>query len=198
MKATEIIENLVIPIAKDGFTDAQEILQIISLMRVQNSNNVNKNLSNAGAGGAAITARNALIARLTLLVSRCYSRSREGDLHIGRAYELIARDQRVSAELSRRGPKTSVKDAQAIWARCKGDHRLARIDHFRHKFTAHISTPNAEIPIPNYDELFSFAVETTKVIQALAHVAGANNHELSDWNDELKAAAEAFWKPWVS
>jgi hypothetical protein len=198
MTADEIIEKTIKPIAKNGFSDALEILQLIALLKAQNSNNVNKALSKIGAGRAAMATRNAFIAQLTLLVARTYAKSRDGDLHVRRAFELIAKDPRISEGLAKRGLAGKLKDAQAMWSLCRDDSRLVRIQHFRNKYTAHIAEPDAEIPLPKYDELFPFAIETTKVMQALANASGVNNDNLPDWNDELTGTAEAFWKPWAS
>jgi hypothetical protein len=198
MTADEIIEKTIKPIAKNGFSDAIEILQLIALLKAQNSNNVNKGLSKIGAGRAAMAVRNAFIAQLTLLVVRCYAEPRPGDLHIRKAFDLIAKDSRIGEELAKRGLAAKLKDAQATWLLCRGDSRLDLIRHFRNKYTAHLAEPDAEIPLPKYDELFPFAIETTKVMQALANASGVNNDNLHDWNDELAGTAKAFWKPWAS
>ncbi len=198
MTADEIIEKTIKPIAKSGFSDALEILQLIALLKAQNSNNVNNALSKIGAGRAAMATRNAFIAQLTLLVARAYTKPRTGDLHIRKAFELIAKDPRISEELAKQGLAGKLKDAEAMWSLCRDDSRLASIQHFRNKYTAHIAEPDAEIPLPKYDELFPFAIETTKVMQALANASGVNSDNLSDWNDEITGTAKAFWKPWAS
>ena len=198
MTADEIIESRIQPIAKEGFEDALEILQLISLMRAQNTNNVNKGLSAKGAGRAALVARNAFISRLTLLVVRCYARPKDRDLHIRTAFEIIAKDSRVREELQRRNPSGALNDAEALWLICRGDERLGRLTHFRNKYTAHLSEPDINIPLPKYDDLFPFAIETTKVMAALARATGVNNHNLVDWDGELNGSAKASWKPWAS
>ncbi len=198
MTADEIVENTLKPIAKSGFSDALEILQIIALLRAQNSNGVNKALNKVGAGRAAMAARNAFIAQLTLLVARAYAKTRTGDLNIRKAFELIAKDHRVSAELAKRGLAGQLKHAEDMWLLCRDDSRLNPILHFRNKYTAHIAEPDVDIPLPKYEELFSFAIETTKVMQALANGTGAKSDKLPDWNDELTATANKFWKPWVT
>lgn len=198
MTVDDIIEKKLKPIADEGFSDALEIMQLIALMKAQNTNNVNKGLTKEGAGRAAITARNALITRLTLLVVRCYAKPRDGDLHIRRAFDIIAKDNRISEELMRRHSGETLKAAQAMWHLCRGDHRLQRLEHFRDKYTAHLSEPNEDIPLPKYDELFPFATETAKLMESLAHAVGANTHKLSDWDGEINGSAEALWKPWAS
>lgn len=198
MTADEILEKTIKPIAKSGFSDALEILQLIALLKAQNTNGVNKALTRVGAGRAAMATRNAFIAQLTLLVARAYSKPRTGDINIRKAFDLIAKDPRIGAELANRGLAGKLKHAQDVWLLCRDDSRLGPIQHFRNKYTAHIAEPDAEIPLPKYEELFSFAVETTKVMQALANGTGVNNDNLPDWNDELIGTAKEFWKPWIS
>jgi AbiU2 len=197
MSAKDIIETKLKPIAENGWADAIEILQLIALMKAQNNNSVNKGLSRAGAGRAAIVTRNAFIARLTLLIARCYARPKGGDLHTRAAFDLIAKDERVREELQRRQRTLTLKEAQASWSLCRGDHRLPRIKHFRDKYTAHLSEPDVDIPLPKYDELFPFAIETAKVMGTLAQVVGANAGRLDDWDAEITDSAEAFWRPWI-
>ena len=54
MTADEIIEKTIKPIAEGGFSDALEIMQLIAMIKAQNTNDVNKGLSKAGAGRAAM------------------------------------------------------------------------------------------------------------------------------------------------
>lgn len=197
MIANDIIEKTIKPIAKGGVSDALEILQLIALLKTQNNNGSNKSLNSAGAGRAAMATRNAFIAQLTLLVARAYAKPRAGDLNVRRAFELLAKDSRICAELATQGLAGKLKHAEDTWLLCRDDIRLGPILHFRNKFTAHIAEPDKEIPLPKYKELFSFASETTKVIQALANAVGITDN-LSDWNDELTNSAAAFWKPWAA
>jgi hypothetical protein len=198
MTADEIIEKTIKPIAKNAFSDALEILQLIALLKAQNSNGVNKSMSEAGAGRAAMATRNAFIAQLTLLVARAYAKPRTGDLNVRKAFDLLTKDPRISAKLSKRGLAGRLKSAENMWLLCRDDVRLSPILHFRNKYTAHIAEPDSEISLPRYEDLFSFAIETTKVMQALANGTGAKNDELSDWDDELAGTASEFWKPWAT
>ena len=131
-----------------------------------------------------------------MLVAGCYAEPREGDLHVRRAFDLIAKDQRVRTELSKRTSPATLNDAEATWSLCRHDNRLGPIEHFRHKYTAHLGEPDGDIPLPKYEELFAFAADTTKVMAALAKLTGVKNDDLSDFDDEIAAAAKAFWKPW--
>jgi hypothetical protein len=197
MTTEEVIEKAIKPIAKDGFSDALEILQLIAILEAQNTNHVNKGLNEAGAGRAAATVKNALITRLTVLVTRCYSKSKDGDAHARQAFDIIAKDDRVSAELAKRNKKGVLKNSQDAWASLLGDNRLHLIKHFRDKFTAHLGKPEKDTPLPKYNELFSFAIETTEILETLANVSGANTHRLSDWNGEITESSSEFWKPWA-
>jgi len=198
MTAYEIIETQLKPIAKNGFDDALEILQLIALLETQNSNGINTGLSKAGAGRAAIVARNAFIARLTLLVVRCYAKPRDGDLHIRTAFDLIAKNKDVHEELCRRHSTEVLTTAEATWNSCRSDNRLEAARHFRDKYTAHYSQPSEDIALPKYNELFPFAIKTTEAMEALARAVDHNNHSLNDWNSEITESANEFWKPWTS
>ena len=69
-------------VAELALGDAVEITLLIALMRGQNADGVNKQLDAAGAGRAAGVIRNALMARLVLLIARAYSEPKHGDLHL--------------------------------------------------------------------------------------------------------------------
>jgi len=153
-------------ISDDGFTDGIEIRQIIELIEVQNTGGINEAISKTEANTAALMVRNSLITRLVLLVSRIYARSREHDMHVGRAFELLE-DSAVKAEIETRGPQGSLDEALATWRKLKADHRLPKVKQFRDKYTAHLGKPNPQIPVPEFQELFSFARETTVLLDRL-------------------------------
>jgi hypothetical protein len=67
-------------IATLALNDALEILTLIEVLKRQNTGGINARLSKAGAGNAATAVRNALIARLVLLISRAYADAKPGDL----------------------------------------------------------------------------------------------------------------------
>jgi hypothetical protein len=69
-------------VAELAVGDAVEIAVLTEIMEGQNSNGVNQMLSRAGAGRAAMALRNALIARLVLLIARAYAKPKQGDLHL--------------------------------------------------------------------------------------------------------------------
>jgi hypothetical protein len=89
----------------------------------------------------------------------------------------------------------ALTEAVAHFKKCKGDHRLQKIRHFRDKFTAHIGEPE-EIPLPAYKELFSFASETVRCIDQIAGATGLADKKIED-NIDAKKEAAAFWAPWA-
>jgi hypothetical protein len=98
----------------------------------------------------------------------------------------------------RHNPSGAVTNAKAHWARCRDDVRLQRLKHFRDRHTAHKSEPDPEIPLPKYEELFSFAEETAKSLTMLSNVIRNRSDNLADWDAELTESATEFWKPWAS
>jgi hypothetical protein len=151
--------------------DGIEIRQIIENLRVQNEGGVNDELSKIDAAQAAMMVRNGLLTRLVLLVSRDYAPTWKHDMHVARAFELLM-DPAVKAEIEMRGPHGSLKEALENWQKLKDDDRLPKIKHFRDKYTAHLGRPNPQIPLPEFQELFSFARETTELLDQLARATG--------------------------
>jgi hypothetical protein len=192
---SEAAQTIVYNISDSGFSDGIEIRQIIALIEEQNIGKANEALSQADAGTAAMIIRNSLITRLVLLVSRIYSPSREHDKHVGRAFELL-KDVAVEAEIRTRGPAGSLDDALATWQRLKADHRLPKVKQFRDKYTAHLGKPDAKIPLPEFQETFSFARETTVLLDQLARATGARSEGLDTWDFQVRESAAAFWGPW--
>jgi AbiU2 len=182
-------------ISDDGFTDGIEIRQIIELLEVQNNGGINEAISKTDANTAAMMLRNSLVTRLVLLVSRVYAPSRENDMHVARAFELL-KDSAVKAEIETRGPRGSLDEALETWRKLKADHRLPKVKQFRDKYTAHLGKPNPKIPLPEFRELFSFARETTVLLDRLARATGTRTEGLDTWDYQVRESAEAFWAPW--
>jgi hypothetical protein len=196
--AEEPGQTIVYEISDVGFSNAIEIRQIVQLLEFQNDDSVRDALEEKEAASASMMMRNALISRMVLLVSRAYSTpSRNTDLHVGRAFELL-RDDVIRAEIEARVSPESVAHAIDLWKRLRGDHRLTGIKHFRDKYTAHLGKPNPEIPLPEYQQLFDFARETTILMDALARATGVRIEGVDSWDEELKNSAAAFWLPWTS
>jgi AbiU2 len=152
-------------------------------------------LSETEATTAAMIVRNSLFTRLVLLVSRIYAPSRKDDMHVGRAFELL-KDPAVKAEIETRGPVGSLNEAIDTWRRLKADHRLPKVKQFRDKYTAHLGKPNPQIPLPEFQELFAFARETTVLLDQLARAAGTRSEGLDTWDFQVRESAAAFWAPW--
>jgi hypothetical protein len=188
-------QTIVYEISDNGFVDGIEIRQIIEVLCVQNSEGIDDALSKADAADAAMVVRNGLITRLVLLVSRIYARSQEHDMHVGRAFELL-KDSAVKTEIETRGPQGSLNEALETWRKLKGDHRLPKVKQFRDKYTAHLGKPNPQIPRPEVQELFSFALETTVLLDQLARATGARTEGLDTWNYQVQESAQAFWAKW--
>ena len=179
-------------ISNRAFDDAIELLQLIEVMQGQNKDDINAKLSEAGAAGAALVVRNGVQSRIILFLAGAYAVPRPGDLHLRRAFDLL-KQPGVRKELGLRGSPTILDEAEKLWARCKSDHRLPVIKHYRDKFTAHLSTPRDDVALPKYDDVFSFAHETMKAVDTLARGTGARTESLYDWQEESARSAARFW-----
>jgi hypothetical protein len=109
----------------------------------------------------------------------------------------LLEDSAVKAEIASRGPPGSLDATLGLWSKLKDDVRRERTKHFRDKYTAHIGEPDPTIPPPEFQELFSFAHETTDLMWALARSTGARTQSIDAWDKELGESAEAFWAPWL-
>ncbi len=182
-------------IARDGFLAALEILQLIEVMEKQNQGRINANLSDSDAARAGIVVRNSLVARITLLVAGAFSPARRDDKHLRRAFELL-RDPTIRAAIEKDGSAQVLQEAIDLWNKLNADPSLPMIKHFRDKFTAHSSKPDENIPIPNYNEFFSFAKKTAGLMEKLAHGVGGTTETLEETADWRLSSAQAFWEPW--
>lgn len=180
-------------ISASAFTDAIEILGIIEVLEAGNIK-ATEALNKAGAGRAAAHITRALFTRLHFLVARACSKSREGDLHAGRAFDLL-KSYSVAKEMQNPG---EVAEARELWVKCCGDHRLGRFLHFRDKFLAHVGEPDAKQGVPTYGEVFAIARQTAAVLEKLAHVTGVVGLSLDTQVPAHKESAEKFWAPWTT
>lgn len=180
-------------IAKIASDDAANILQLIALIERQNTGGTNKTLSEAGAGGAAISVRNAMIAYLVLLISRTYAAPKPGDRHLCVAVDLLKTNPLARSIFEVGDGAKKVAAFEAHWSKCKGDHRLERIKHFRDKFTAHLGEPK-DVPNPVYSALFAFGRETVKAIALMNFVTNTGDDSITD-DSEARQSADAFWNP---
>jgi hypothetical protein len=172
-------DQIVLEIAKQALDDAKEITVLVGLIREQNTGGVNKRLSEVGAGNAANAIRNALIARLVILVARAYAKPQQDDRHLQVAVNLLSAAS-TRQHFNEKGNKEKLASFDAQWTKCKADERLPKIKSFRDKYTAHLGEPK-DIEGATYTELFEFAAETAKVMEQLALATGVSDKSvLSD------------------
>ena len=173
--------------------DAMEIVALMTILETGNEGGVNDSLSNAGAGQAGIVVRNSLFARLILLVTREFARSREGDLHLSRALELLRGD--TLAIFQGVGSSEDLSAAIDQWERLRVDQRLNSLNHFRDKQTAHLGASDPNIPPAINKDLFALGNAVVDLVDRLAKGIGMANVKVRD-NIDAKSTAEAFWLPW--
>ena len=182
-------------IGEKALQDALQIVHLIELLRAQNSGGINARISKAGGSQAVAAHRNAMIGYLTVLVARTYANPRSGDLHCRVAAELFKTDK-TSREIFQTGDGGNLlAQFQSHWEKCVEDPRRERIEHFRHKYTAHLGEPK-DIPEPEYRELFAFGIATAQALDLLALTTKAAARSVTG-NNEALFSAEAFWKPWA-
>jgi AbiU2 len=159
--------QLVREIAAAAFTDAIEILGLIEVLEAQNQKPIRENVNKANAGRAAAHIQRSLFTRLHFLVARAYGKTRKGDQHTRMAFELL-RDEKVAKEMR----QDDLKEAQGLWGKLCGDHKLESFIHFRDKYLAHLGEPRPDVKLPTYGEVFALARETTRALEKLAHASG--------------------------
>lgn len=180
-------------IAEQALGDAVEISVLIALLKGQNTGGVNKKLDEVGAVRGAVVVRNALIARLVILIARAYAKPKDGDMHLRVAATLLQNNTTREVFSGGNGAdKLAAFDAH--WRRCRGDQRLPPIKQFRDKYTAHLGEPK-DIQETTYRDLFAFGAETAKAMELLALATGVAVNPL-DTDPDLVSSPEAFWAPW--
>lgn len=138
--------------------------------------------------------RNALIARLVTLIARAYAIPKHGDLHLRVAAGLLEDNTTRQVFGSGNGAE-KLAAFGAHLTKCRGDHRLPSIKHFRDKYTAHLGE-HKDIPEATYRDLFAFGAETAKAMELLALATGVAVNAISTEPD-LVSSPEAFWASWV-
>jgi AbiU2 len=179
-------------IAEKALDDAVEITMLISLIEGQNASGINKQLNEAGVPvRAAMVLRNALFARLVILIARAYAEPKTGDLHLRVAADLLKENVTRQIFVSDKGAeKLAAFDKQ--WAKCRSDYRLPPIKKFRDKYVAHLGEPK-DIPQATYRDLFAFGAATAKAMELLALATGvANNNTIRIDDPVLVSSAKAF------
>ena len=180
-------------IAEKALDDAVEITLLIALLEGQNASEINKQLNEAGAPvRAAMTLRNALFARLVVLIARAYdAHPRKGDLHLRVAANLLKNN--LTRQIVISGGVAEKLDAfDEHWAKCSDDLRLPPIKKFRDKYVAHLGEPK-DPPEATYRDLFAFGAATAKAMELLALATGvANNNTIRIDDPNLISSAEAL------
>jgi AbiU2 len=174
--------------------DGIEIVILMSLLQSGNENGVNANLSNAGAGQAGIVVRNALFTRLILMITRAFAKSRDGDMHLGRAFELLEGD--TLAIFQGVGSRDDLRAATDEWKKLRDDQRLNSLIHFRDKQTAHLGVSDPNIPAAINKDLFALGEATVDLVDRLAKGTGTAIVKIRS-NVDAKPTVDAFWKPWT-
>jgi hypothetical protein len=136
-------------IVEAAIRDGIEIVTLIAVMETQNRGGVNERLSDAGAGHAAMVIRNAIL--------REFAPSRDGDLSISRAIELMRGD--TLPHFRRAGSADKLDAAIRLWKKLRGDYRHERLKQFRDKEAAHRGTYDPKVPKALWGDLLDFCDE---------------------------------------
>ena len=149
-----------------------------------------------GARSAAVVVRNALITRLVTLITRAYPEPKKGDLHLREAARLLEKDNVTRQIFGSGDDKKKLAEFEAHWIKCRGDHRLPRIKHFRDKYTAHLGEPK-DVDAASYRDLFEFGTLTARAMELLALVTRVAVEPIST-DPDIVSSAEAFWAAWYA
>jgi AbiU2 len=174
--------------------DGMEIVVLMALLETGNKNGISDSLSDAGAAQAGIVARNAVFNRLITLITREYAKSRDGDMHLGRAFDLLEGD--TLAIFQGVGSPDDLSAAIEDWKKLRGDQRLNSLIHFRDKQTAHLGASNPNIPPAINKDLCALGEATVDLIDRLAKGTRMADIKIRD-NIDAQRAVDAYWKPWV-
>jgi AbiU2 len=181
-------------IVNTALGDGIEMVVLMTLLESGNKNGSSKGLSDAGAGQAGIVVRNSLFTRLITMITREFSTSRDGDMHIGRAIELLEGDTLTIFQGI--GSPDDLSGAIKDWKRLRGDQRLNSLIHFRDKQTAHLGISNPDIPPAINKDLFALGGATVDLIDRLAKGTQMANVKIRD-NVDAQPTVDAYFKPWV-
>jgi hypothetical protein len=186
--------QIVREIAASAFVDAVEIMGIIEVLEGGNQPGISEGINKAGAGRAAEHIKRALFTRLHFIVARAYAKSRPGDLHARRAFDLLKKDE-VRKGVAANEP--ALAEAEKMWVKNLGDHRLPAFLHFRDKYLAHFGEPKEGIPIPTYGGVLGLARDTARSFEKLAQGVGAVTLSLDTQIPAHKESAAKFWGKWA-
>lgn len=174
--------------------DGMEIVVLMMLLENGNKNGISGSLSDAGAAQAGIIVRNSLFTRLITMLTREFAKSREGDMHLGRAFGLLQGDTLTIFQDI--GSPDDLNAAIEDWKKLRGDQRLNSLIHFRDKETAHLGAKEPDIPPVINRELFEIGEATVDLIDRLAKGTRMAHIKIRD-NVDAQSTVDAYWKPWV-
>lgn len=184
--------QIVREISATMFTDAVEIMSFLDVLEKGNDKTLKEAINKAGAGRTAAHIERALFTRLHFLVARGYAdRTRPGDLHARRAFDMLKNADVRKAVVSNSDPKL-IDEAQAGWTKCIGDHRLHSFLHFRDHYLAHLSEDEG-IPLPTYKEVIGLSKLTAETFAKFALATGVVGLSLESQMPAQRDSAEKFW-----
>jgi hypothetical protein len=189
--------TLLVTIAQKALEDAANIIGSIKILEESNKDNANESLNKVGAGAAAGQIHLALIWRLQSIVVRAYLKPvKSDDLHLRHGFELL-KNEITRVNSIAHGAHDSLQEAEQLWLRNCGDHRLEKLIATRHKFIAHLGEPDKNLPMPSYKDLFDFGRETATMMEHFAKAIGVTiEGGLEGENTKFEKSAQQYWKPW--
>ena len=181
-------------IAKTAFEDAIDMLATVEVLSALNDRSLWQHLQYAGAYQAAIMIKLALLTRLIIWVARAYAPTRPNDLHARVAFELL-NDREIAGQMTY---PAEVAEAQDIWRRCRDDHPLQRVLHFRNTQLAHLGERRPDIEEAIIDDLFVVVRQTTRALEKLAQGSGATGLSLETQIPAYTKSTARFFAHWTN
>lgn len=188
--------QIVRDIASNAFSDAVDILAIVETLTALGLDHEVRfrKIDEAGALRAADIVWRALSSRLVSVVARHYARPiRPGDRHAEAAFDLLKNDATLAAQMPF---PNDITEAQRLWGKCRGDHRLKGFLSVRDKQLVHIGEWPPKISRPSVNDALAVARETTSALEKLAHGAGVVGLSLDTQMPPYKQSAERFFAHW--
>jgi hypothetical protein len=180
-------------IASMAFQDAIEIRAIIETLETGNTPSAIAAVNAAGTDRVAQCVYRSLWRSLLMIVARAYARTREGDEHARRAFDLLEEPTVRAGVVKGIGDVAALTEAMRLWQKCRADHRLESVLTFRDKQVAHLSAWNAEIPRPIINDIFAVSYATATAFEKLAQGAGVVTLSLDSQLVGYREQAERFW-----
>ena len=110
------------------------------------------------------------------------------------AFELL-KDRAIAEQMPY---QAELAEAQDIWGRCRGDHRLESFLHFRDEQLAHLSERQPDIDGAIINDVFAVAQQTTRALEKLAQGAGATGLSLETQIPAYTKSAARFFSHWTN